>query len=63
MSRRQPKTVVLDRPGADGPTFNEVLRGHAEDITLCNDSRDRIACQSMLWVGPLDAAKEDVGVG
>ena len=62
MRGKKSKSIVLHWPSANRPALNEVLDCNAEEISSINDSRDCVASQAMLRVGPVNSAKEDVCV-
>ena len=48
MSGKKPQSVVAGWSRANGPTFNQVLRGHTENVSSFVDAGDRVPSLKML---------------
>jgi hypothetical protein len=63
LSRIEPKSTILDRPGGNSPQLDEILRGNADPISFSAEPRYGITSLAVLRVCAMKPAKDDVGVG
>jgi len=63
LRRGEPESVILDRPRANSPELDEVLRRDADAVSFSGELRYRITGLAVLGMGAMQPPKDDVGIG